>query len=74
MKDGKAVGVDDVSAEFLKMLDGRTMEKLIDLCKQIYKTGIWPEDFTRTIMIPIPKKENAIECGDYRTISLIPHA
>ena len=34
MKDGKAVGVDDVPAEFLKMLDGRTMEKLIDLCKQ----------------------------------------
>ena len=60
LKDGKAVGVDDVPAEFLKMLDGRTMEKLIALCKQIYKTGIWPEDFTRTIMIPIPKKENAI--------------
>ena len=74
LKDGKAVGVDEVPAEFLKMLDGRTMEKLIDLCKQIYKTGIWPEDFTRTIMIPIPKKENAIECGDYRTISLILNA
>ena len=50
------------------------MERLTDLCKQIYKTGIWTEDFTRTVMIPIPKKENAIECSDYRTISRIPHA
>ena len=35
---------------------------------------MWPEEFTKTIMIPLPKKQNAIECSDFRTISLIPHA
>jgi len=33
------------------------MEKLTELCKQIYETGIWPEDFTKVAMIPIPKKD-----------------
>jgi hypothetical protein len=50
------------------------MLKLVKLCKEIYETGIWPEDFTKIVMIPIPKKNNAIECADHRTISLISHA
>ena len=74
MKNGKAVGVDDVPAEILKILDGVALEKLVELCKQIYETGDWPEDFTRIAMIPIPKKANAVECADHRTISLISHA
>jgi hypothetical protein len=41
---------------------------------EIYNTGIWPEDFTKSVMIPIPKKANAVECSDYRTISFISHA
>ena len=40
----------------------------------MYKKGEWPKDFTRIAMIPLPKRPNAIECGEYRTISLIPHA
>ena len=36
--------------------------------------GVWPEDFTKVIMIPLQKKVNAVECGDHRTISLISHA
>jgi len=74
IKNRKAVGPDDIPAEFLKILDGRTMEKLVELCKEIYEKGIWPEDFCRIVMIPIPKKSNATECSDYRTISLISHA
>ena len=35
---------------------------------------IWPSDFTRVVMIPLPKKMNAVECSDHRTISLISHA
>jgi hypothetical protein len=46
----------------------------VDLCKRIYERGEWPEDFTRIVMIPIPKKTNANECADHRTISLILHA
>ena len=71
MKNGKAVGVDDIPAELIKMLDGVALEKLVDLCKRIYETGEWPEDFTRVAMIPIPKKANAVECAENRTISLI---
>jgi hypothetical protein len=41
---------------------------------EIYNTGIWPEDFTKSVLIPIPKKANAVDCSDYRTISLISHA
>ena len=38
------------------------------------RRGKWPDDFTKTVMIPLPKKNNAIKCEDYRTISLISHA
>ena len=50
------------------------MKVLIDLCRKIYVTGIRPSDFTKAVMIPLPKKVNAVECKDYRTISLISHA
>src|SRR5687768_16889363 len=74
MKSGKAAGVDNVPAEFLKVLDGRAMERLTELCKEIYESGVWPEDFTRVAVIPVVKKVDAVECAGYRTISLISHA
>jgi endonuclease/exonuclease/phosphatase family metal-dependent hydrolase len=73
MKDKKAEGVDGIPAEFWKCLEGEGMIQLIQICQQIYQEGCWPEEFTKTVMVPIPKKSNAIECGDFRTISLIPH-
>src|SRR4029077_820392 len=74
LKRGKAVGVDDIPAEFLQLLDERALKELHELCKRIYDTGIWPKDLTKVVMIPILKKSNAVECADYRTISLISHA
>ena len=50
------------------------MRELVEPCKDMHEKGEWPKDFTRIAMIPLPKKPNATECGDYRTISLIPHA
>ena len=44
------------------------------LCERIYKEGIWPEDFTKAGLIPLPKKMNAMACEDHRTTRLIPHA
>ena len=44
------------------------------LCKRMYNTGEWPDDFSKSIVVPIEKKANATECGDFSTISLIPHA
>ena len=74
MKNNKAEGIDGIPGEFWKNLGQEGMKVLIDLCRKIYVTGIWPSDFTKAVMIPLPKKVNAVECKDYRTISLIPHA
>ena len=74
IKNGKAADVDDIPAEFLKLLDERALKILTELCVDIYETGIWPEDFSRSVMIPIPKKARAVDCADYRTITLISHA
>ena len=74
MKKNKAVGVDNIPAEFWKVLGERGMKELVELCIDMYEQGVWPEDHTRVIMIPLQKKANALECGDHRTINLISHA
>ena len=73
MKKNKADGLDGIPAEFWKSLGKRATRELVELCRQMYRQGVWPEEFTKTVMIPLPKKVNATECSDYRTISLIPH-
>ena len=40
----------------------------------MYRSGCWPEDFKKVVMIPLPKKHNATECSDHGTISLIARA
>ena len=47
---------------------------LHSICRQIWKTQPWPQDWKRSVFIPIPKKGNAKECSNYRTIALISHA
>jgi hypothetical protein len=73
MKNGKAKGYDEIPAEFWKLLGETALGKIEELCQDIYVKGRWPGNFTKSVLIPIPKKPNADECGDYRTISLIPH-
>jgi len=74
MKNNKTEGSDNIPAEVLKCLGEKAMEELVVLCQDIYRTGIWPEDFLETIMIPIKKKPNATKCEEHRTISLLTHA
>ena len=74
MKSNKAVGVDNIPAEFWKVLGEKGLKELTELCQEMYEKGVWPKDFTRIVMIPIEKKVNAMECEDHRTISLISHA
>ena len=50
------------------------MKVLYSVCQQIWKTKQWPQDWERSIFIPIPKKGNAKECSNYLTIALISHA
>jgi len=74
LKDNKAAGVDGIPAEFLKALGEKAMKELVELCQSMYEKGIWPNDFTRLVLIPLEKKENAVECEDHRAINLICHA
>ena len=51
-----------------------TVKVLRSICQQIWKTQQWPQDWKRSVFIPIPKKGNFKECSNYRTIALISHA
>ena len=53
MKSGKATGIYDIAAEVLKMLEGEGLKMLVELCMKVNITGVWPEDSTKTVMIPI---------------------
>ena len=71
IKKGKVVGVDEIPAEFFKMMGEEAYLHLQRICKKMYATGTWPEDFTKVVMVPLQKKQNATECADHRTLSLI---
>ena len=70
----KASGGDGIPAEFFQILKDDVVKVLHSICQQIWKTQQWPQDWKRSVFIPIPKKGNAKECSNYRTIALISHA
>ena len=61
-------------AGLFQILKDDAVEVLHSICQQIWKTQQWPRDWKRSVFIPIPKKGNAKECSNYRTIALISHA
>ena len=60
--------------ELFQILKDDVVKVLHSICQQIWKTQQWPQDWKRSVFIPIPKKGNAKECPNYRTIALISHA
>ena len=71
----KASGGDGIPVELFQMLEDDVLKVLLHtICQQIWKTQQWPQDWKRSVFIPIPKKGNAKECSNYRTIALISHA
>ena len=70
----KASGGEGIPAELVKILKGDTVKVLHSICQQIWKTQQWPQDWKRSVFIPIPKKGNAKECSNYCVIALISHA
>ena len=70
----KAIGEDGIPVELFQILKDDAMKVLHSLCQQTWKTQQWPQDWKRSVFIPIPKKGNAKECSNYRTIALISHA
>ena len=70
----KASGGDGIPAEIFQTLKDNAMKVLHSICQQIWKIQQWPQDWKRSVFIPIPKKGNVKECSNYRTIALISHA
>ena len=70
----KASGGDGIPVELFQILKDDAVKVLYSICQQIWKTQQWPQDWKRSVFIPIPKKGNAKECSNYRTIALISHA
>ena len=60
--------------ELFQILKDDAVKVLHSICQQIWKTRQWPQDWKRSVFIPIPKKGNVKECSNYRTIALISHA
>ena len=70
----KASGGDGIPVELFQILKDDAVKVLHLICQQISKTQQWPQDWKRSVFIPIPKKGNAKECSKYHTIALISHA
>ena len=70
----KASGGDGVPVELFQILKDDAVKVLHSICRKIWKTHQWPQDWKRSVFIPIPKKGNAKECPKYLTIPLISHA
>ena len=70
----KASGGDGIPVELFQILKDDAVKMLHSTCQQIWKTQQWPQDWKRSVFIPIPNTGNARECSHYRTIALISHA
>ena len=70
----KASGGDGIPVELFQILKDDAVKVLHSICQQIWKTQQWPQDWKRSVFIPIPKKGNAKECSNYYKIALLSHA
>ena len=70
----KASGGDGIPVELFQILKDNAVKVLHSICQHIWKTQQWPQDWKRSVFIPIPKKGNAKKCSNYHTIALISHA
>ena len=70
----KTGGGDEIPGELFQILKDDAVKVLHSIWQQIWKTQQWPQDWKRSVFIPIPKKGNAKECSNYCTIALISHA
>ena len=72
--ENKTSGCDGISVELFQILKDDAVKVLHSICQQIWKTQQWPQNWKRSVFIPIRKKGNAKECSNYHTIALISHA
>ena len=69
----KANGGDGIPVELFQILKDDAVKVLHSICQQIWKTQQWPQDWKRSVFIPIPKEGNVKECSNYWTSVLISH-
>ena len=70
----KASGGDGIPIVLFQILKDDAVKVLHSICQQIWKTQQWPQDWKRSVFIPVPKKGNAKECSNYHTTALSSHA
>ena len=70
----KTNGGDGIPAELFQILKDDAVKVMHSICQQIWKTQQWPQDWKRSVFIPISKKVNTKECLNYSTIAVISHA
>ena len=70
----KASGGNGIPIELFQIPKDDAVKVMHSICQQIWKTQLWPQDWKRSVFIPIPEKGNAKECSNYCTIALISHA
>ena len=70
----KASGGDGIPVELFQILKDDAVKVLHSKFQQIWRTQQWPQDWKKSVFIPIPKKGNAKECSNYHTIALISHS
>ena len=73
LKGGKSPGPDNIPAELLKHGGEAVTDVLTTLCQKVWETKEWPREWTKSLIIPLPKKGNTRKCQNHRTISLISH-
>ena len=69
----KTSGCDGLPVELFQILKDDAVKVLHSICQQIWKSQQWPQDWKRSVFIPIPKKDNAKECSNYHPTALISH-
>ena len=69
----QSCGGDGIPVDLFQIPKDDAVKVLHSICQQIWKTQQWPQDWKRSVFIPIPKKGNVKECSDYHTIALISH-
>ena len=70
----KTSGGDGIPVELFQILEDDAVKLQHSICQQIWETQQWPQEWKRSVVIPIPKKSNAKECSNHFTVALISHA
>jgi hypothetical protein len=73
LKQNKAPGIDNITAELLQCASMKIKDALYQLTQDIYEKGDVPDDYCKSIIVTIPKKSGANSCEQFRTLSLLTH-